>query len=245
MKYRVYSATNVGKVRDKNDDYCLYGDTSSFSYFIVADGLGGYSGGNIASKLACEITKSFFENKKDSVLSPTVLTELVDKITAGIETFIKKKPEFSAMATTFTMLVFTSKKAYLLHIGDSRLYSLTYQLFKQISTDQTMVQKLLDEGFISYEEYENHPKKHVLINCLGATPTTSSIILKLKLEPGYYLLCSDGLYNEVSNEDLAATLSNKTLSIEEKGEILMTKALNHGGKDNITFILLELYEPTN
>jgi protein phosphatase len=240
MRYIFSAISHRGKKRQHNEDF-YYAD---FPIFVVADGLGGHRAGEIASKIAVD---KFVQQVKEGFVALKNLEEvaiLLEKsiVAAGRTVFeeSRTKIELEGMGTTISAAVIFNDHLVTAHVGDSRIYLLREGELKRLTTDHTYVQYLLDKGEISKEEAENHPLKNALLQALGGEE-------KLKVEKGIVslkpqdkiLLCTDGLYNMVAEDNIANTLKSE-LSPDKKAKILLEAALKAGGLDNITLIIIEV-----
>ena len=146
------------------------------------------------------------------------------------------------MGTTIVAVILTDSFLTVAHIGDSRCYILNRNGFSQITEDHSLVNELVRSGEITIEDAENHPRKNVLLRALGTEASVSMDIRTMMFEKGdILLLCSDGLSNKVSKEELIDTLKNER-TIDEKATSLINLANDHGGEDNITLIIIELQQ---
>ena len=137
------------------------------------------------------------------------------------------------------MVAIRKDQTLLCNVGDSRCYIMTEGQLCQVSEDQTYVQFLYKTGKIKKEEIENHPKKHVLMNALGTYPSLSVVTSEITTSYDAILLCSDGLYNMLSDQEMEDILNIQTISTSDKIEMLIDKANKKGGKDNIAVVLME------
>ena len=242
-----YSAdTDIGTYRKKNEDY-LYAENN---LFIVADGMGGHRAGEIASILAVEtFIKDFNHNLKninketDSLTSRRIKELLLGSIqSANVEVFEKAlmQPEYYGMGTTFTGCYIQKDKAYIIHVGDSRLYIKRGSEFNLLTSDHTIVGELFRRGEISYEDTFNHPQRNYLTNVLGVAKDVNPDFITYKILPGDILLiCSDGLNSMLRDKDIASSIS-KNKKAEDISKNLIKAAIRKGGLDNITVIVIKI-----
>jgi len=247
-----FEDTDIGRYREKNEDYFYAGDR----LFIVADGMGGHRAGEVASRLAVEtFTENFYrigksknlkkidDGKKDSSISDTIKELLVESIEkANSEVFKKAAMDsrYYSMGTTFTACYIHSDRAYIIHIGDSRLYIKRGSEFKPLTSDHTIVGELFRRGEISYEDTFNHPQKNYLTNVLGITEDINPDFISYKIIPlDILLLCSDGLNSMLKDENIAGII-DKHKSVKDIVENLIKGALKKGGFDNITIIAIKI-----
>ncbi len=250
---QVISKTHVGRVRGNNEDALLL--RTPF-LFAVADGMGGYAAGEIASRATLKAFEAATyplrhvgtgngEPLAAEVGIEYVLLEACARANAHVYKMAQDNAQYREMGTTLTALYLPGDgTAYVVHIGDSRLYLYRQGQLICITHDQSVVGALLQEGKITSEEAFIHPKKNILLQALGVEEKVEPELNRFQLAPGdQILLCSDGLSDMVRDEELAALLAGEEL--EGTAQALLEAALDHGGRDNISFILLrELDAPT-
>lgn len=234
--------SDVGKVRQKNEDYmekflCDFGDV-----FVVCDGMGGHIGGEVASRLAVYTIKEFMtENPKAITETSTLIKEAMIAANDALHNKTKENPDLKGMGTTCVILVLKNGNAYIGNVGDSRMYMIRGGAIHQITKDQSFVQELVDQGIISYEEAENHPRRNEILQALGV-----NMKLEPQLNPGgmkiykndTFILCSDGLSGMVSDKDiLNITGQSEPMDACEK---LVSLANMNGGTDNITLQIAKI-----
>ena len=239
---RAFAKSDIGKVRDMNQDsFYISKPEDKVQLFIVADGMGGYKGGEVASKLAVETSKNYILNNFDSIEHDreSILNLIKSAIEyANLVVFEKSKeiPELENMGTTLDVCLVIPNKVYIGHVGDSRVYRKRKDFFRKLTTDHSYVQKLVSDGTITKEEAYNHPKKNMLIKALGCSsfvePDTS---VKGFLKDDVLLMCSDGLTNMLRDEEIAKIISENPVEACNK---LVEAANNNGGFDNITTVII-------
>lgn len=240
---RIFSKTDIGKTRDMNqDNYYITENNEEPRVFILADGMGGYTGGEIASKMAIESTKEYIQKKWNTVdKSEEKLLELIKKATQYANNLIfeksKQVEELEEMGTTLDICLIYNNMIYISHVGDSRIYIITDERIEQITIDHTYVEKLVMEGTITREQAKNHPDRHMLINALGSEKEIEPdvFVRRWNIEEKI-LLCSDGLTNMLSDNEIQEIIINDLVSPEKA---LVKKANDMGGLDNITVILIK------
>jgi len=240
------SDTDIGTYRKKNEDY-LYAENN---LFIVADGMGGHRAGEIASILAVEtFIKDFNHNLKninketDSLTSRIIKGLLLGSIqSANREIFEKAllQPEYYGMGTTFTGCYIQKDKAYIIHVGDSRLYIKRGSDLTLLTSDHTIVGELFRKGEISYEDTFNHPQRNYLTNVLGVAKDINPDFITYKILPeDILLICSDGLNSMLKDKDIASIIG-KNKKAEDISKNLIKAAIKKGGLDNITVIVIKI-----
>lgn len=239
----LYGMTDIGRKRETNQDVFYTHKFSEQSGFaIVCDGMGGQSGGHIASSLACSIvSERLIERDICRLPGETVREVLVDALSEANREIYKKsnlEPGCKGMGTTAVLAVVSGQAAYAAHIGDSRLYLLSQGALHQITKDHSLVQELLDQGKISEEEGRHHPNKNMITRAVGVDLTVDIDYLELRLEPGAkLLLCSDGLTNMLPDAAIAQVLGQ--YEAKEACRQLILQANEAGGSDNITVAIIE------
>ena len=239
----VFAKTDIGKVREQNQDYYYISEeTSEPKIYILADGMGGYKGGEIASKLAIKCAKSYIENNfKETPKDRESLIQLVASSMeyANMVVYEKSKEdkEFEGMGTTLEVCLIYNNKAYIGHIGDSRTYRIRKNFIRKLTQDHSYVQKLVKDGTITKEEAEVHPKKNMLMKALGCNAFVEpDVSVKGFLRDDIILMTSDGLTNMVKQEDLFRIATG---NIEKAPIKLVDLANENGGLDNITAIVIK------
>lgn len=238
--------TDVGLRRSNNEDsYFAKKYSDEISLYIVADGLGGYEGGEIASRLLTIKMSRYFEEhldddlKDESIVSDILLTAL-DKINGEIYKMEKSSPKYNGMGTTIVLVAVIYNKVYYLSVGDSRLYYISNDRnsIRQITEDDTYVNTLLKTNAIEQKDVENHPQKHVLTKAIGVFKDIKTELHVLNETSGYLLLCTDGLTNMLDNEAILQVLQMK--KFENTADEYIKKANENGGVDNTTVVVIKL-----
>jgi serine/threonine protein phosphatase PrpC len=252
MDLRVATRTDVGRVRTNNEDN-FFADPN-LGLFIVCDGMGGHSAGEVASKTACEVItreiamagkvreKFLASGKSGDVKSVAKMVEAAIH-TACKEVYKKasRNPELAGMGTTCTVVLIAGhNKGILGHVGDSRLYVVRQNMVHQLSDDHTYVNELVKRGALSREQARNHPQGNVLSRALGVQPTVPVDTMIFDIDPGdTYLMCSDGLYNYYADpSELTPVLGGP--DIDGGLNQLIDRAMERGGHDNLTGIVMRV-----
>lgn len=235
---KAVSRTNTGLVRNSNEDAVL---TDMPDLFAIADGMGGYAAGEIAS---VETIKVLQEEKKNfagltGAALYRALQEAASKANEHLLSLVSKTPDYEGMGTTLVAVYLAADgMAYALNIGDSRLYLWRCGELRQITQDHSYVAQLVSKGDITTEEARRHPQRNVILRAVGADEVLESDVFSFKVEPGdRLLLCSDGLSDMASDEEIAAVLAER--NVDKAADELLELALNNGGRDNISVILLD------
>jgi len=234
---RSAAVSHVGKIRSNNQDSGYAG-----SYlFVVADGMGGHAGGDVASAIAIKsIVDTDREYASSTEAEYALHSALVGANTRIAET-VFDHTELTGMGTTVSGLILVGNSVAIAHIGDSRIYLLREGELRQITADHTFVQRLVDSGRITEEEAAVHPRRSVLMRVLGdvdATPEIDTMIFDTK--PGdRWLVCSDGLSSYVSEDKIGAALKGVT-GAQETADRLIKDSLDQGAPDNVTVVIVDI-----
>ena len=240
---RFFYRTDVGKVRLNNEDQAIaLTNASGNVLLVVCDGMGGQNKGDLASSLAVNTVVSSFKNRKgflNSYFARLWVGRVIREANKSIYEQSQSNPAYQGMGTTITLLLIIKDVAILGHVGDSRCYFLkSHHDLVQMSEDQTYVGYLLRTGQITNEEALTHPKRHVLMNALGVYPSASIDIKVFPYLNEEVLLCSDGLYNNVSETELFSILKGNDNTSQKVNEMVHLANAN-GGSDNIAVVLWE------
>lgn len=241
---RYYGITDKGLIRETNqDNYVIASNVVGDVFALVCDGIGGGRGGDVASKIAVDYFSEVFSQNEGFLNQEDIIQWVKKHVSiANDEIFTQstKTKELTGMGTTLVGVLLTKVGRVIVNMGDSRVYSVINHDLKRITTDHTLVQDLLQSGEITYQEAENHPKKNILTNALGVWDTTRVDVFETQDSAESFLICSDGLYGYVEHEEIKKVMFNEKLTTGRKVKELMKLALNVGGYDNITIILMEL-----
>jgi serine/threonine protein phosphatase PrpC len=233
------AVSHVGKIRANNQDSGYAGT----QLFVVADGMGGHAGGDVASAIAL---KRIIEADRVFASADDAQFALQSSLTAAntmLAETVFEHPELTGMGTTVSAILRSGDKIAIAHIGDSRIYLLRDGQLKQITADHTFVQRLVDSGRITPEEAAVHPRRSVLMRVLGdvdAAPEIDTTVYDLK--PGdRWLLCSDGLSSYVSDDRIEAVLKANP-GARDAGDRLVKESLDQGAPDNVTVVVVDVDE---
>jgi len=240
LKIVSVSKSDKGKVRSSNQD----SGYSGVNLFVVADGMGGHAGGDIASAIATQHVAKVDDVYEDGDLAIGALLNAMREANEKLTETVSKFGYLAGMGTTMDAVLVTENLANIAHIGDSRVYLLRDNVMTQITKDHTFVQKLVDSGKITEEEALYHPRRNVLMRVLGdASEEPEFDIHQLELQIGdRLLLCSDGLCSYVPGQIIEENL--RVNNLDEAIELLIDEAKEYGAPDNVTVLLLEVREST-
>jgi PPM family protein phosphatase len=234
MKVRVGVRSDIGRLRQRNEDAYLVKD----ALFVVADGMGGHRGGDVASTLALETIEA-----ADS--GEITLEGLVDDIKRANQAVMERGEadrELRGMGTTVTAIITDDGKAHVAHVGDSRAYLLRDGALQQLTEDHTLVQRMVREGRLTEDEAAQHPQRSVLTRALGMDEDFQVDELSLDVHPGdRLLLCTDGLSSMIDRDRIRKILSREK-DPQAASDKLIDAANRAGGDDNITVIVLDFQE---
>ena len=254
QKIQVCVKTDIGFKREKNEDsYLIIDDETEFidikhygRLFALADGMGGHAGGEVASKMACKgMTDYYSKTTNDQHGADYFSARLQDlkstlyDVHHKIIEYGQDSREYEDMGTTLSVMALIKNRALIAHVGDSRIYRLRKNALEQLTEDHTFSQTFLRKGYITPEAASKHPFRHVMTQAVGQG--IENILTKVeKVERGdTFLLCSDGLHDMISDMEIKDVLS-KSFALKDKCSRLVAKALEMGGKDNVTVIVLQV-----
>jgi PPM family protein phosphatase len=254
LRYDIGTLSDIGLVRSYNEDSLISMNLQRkpsdgmISLCAVADGLGGYQGGDIASKMALQVLS---DNISKFILSATcqktlhrqesVLHALTEGVKAANKTiFSSGQTEGNNMATTLVAALLINDTVYIANVGDSRAYCLDGELIHQISADHSLVADFIKFGELSPEEIYTHPQRNIVTRCLGSTPDIEADLFIERLKPGQsVLLCSDGLWEMVRDDEIKKIIGAYSTS-QAACEQLAVVAKQNGGIDNISVIIIKI-----
>lgn len=235
MEISVSGNTHTGMVRDNNED--AYGIFPDLSLYIVADGLGGHAGGEVASRLAVEIIRL-------EIAGEHTVADSQEKIQHAIQTantFIRHKAEddstLHGMGTTVVVASIKDDKAVVAHVGDSRAYLIRNNAITQITKDHTVVEEYIRIGLLTPKDALYHPSRRTLSRAVGTEGVAYADFESIRLQTGdVLLLCTDGLTNMLHDKEILSAITGLTPDAENISNRLIELANNNGGIDNITVI---------
>lgn len=238
----VFANTDIGKAREINQDYYYIPEQdSNLQLFILADGMGGYTGGEIASKLATlsvkeYINKEFDVIKKDAESIIDLIKRAIEKANKDIYIEGQQKEELKQMGTTLEVCLIYNNRIYIGHIGDSRIYRIRKHIIRKLTNDHSYVETLVKDGKITKEEAKTHPKKNMLMKALGCTEYIEpDIFVRGFLKEDILLMASDGLTNMIEEQEIFNIVTSNR---ENPQDILIQRANELGGYDNITALIV-------
>ena len=246
--------TDTGRVRDHNED--AIGSDPEIGLMVLADGMGGYNAGEVASGIAVQIvselaTEGAGRENRDEIdphsglmRQSIVLRDAVYRANKIIFQTAQSQTHCEGMGTTIVAAMFYDNKISIAHVGDSRAYRLREGQLEQLTLDHSLLQELVDRGFYSAEEAQRSTNRNYVTRALGVEPTVEVEVHEHDVLPeDIYLLCSDGLPDMVEDEDIHLTISTFNASLDVAGKQLIELANEHGGRDNISVQLAQVIAP--
>lgn len=229
--------SDVGLRRKLNEDSACYLERADFKIYVVADGMGGHNAGEVASKMAAEQIVQYIDENYSLECEETLISNAIKAANEDIYKFSKTNDKLNGMGTTVTAALVTPKFIYIANVGDSCCMAFKNGELKKITKDNSLVQELLDSGTISEVEAVNHPKKNIITRALGTCIHVEVDVFRLDINQyNLFILCSDGLTNEVTKEDILKIIDNENNYISIANN-LVDLAKEKGGRDNITVLL--------
>ena len=246
--------TDTGRVRDHNED--AVGSNPDIGLMVLADGMGGYNAGEVASGIAVQIVSDLAaeganrEEREDVdphsglMRQSIVLRDAVYRANKIIFQTAQSQTHCEGMGTTIVACMFYDNKISIAHVGDSRAYRLRGEAFEQLTMDHSLLQELVDRGFYSHDEAQRSTNRNYVTRALGVEPTVEVEVHEHEVLPDdIYLLCSDGLPDMVEDEDIHLTISTFNASLDTVGQQLIELANDHGGRDNVSVMLAQVISP--
>jgi len=246
--------TDTGRVREHNED--AIGSVPDLGLMVLADGMGGYNAGEVASEIAVKTVRDMAtegagrENRDEIdphsgiMRQSIVLRDAIYRANKIIFQTAQSKTDCEGMGTTIVACMFFDNKISIAHVGDSRAYRIRDGTLEQMSLDHSLLQELVDRGFYSEEEAQRSTNRNYVTRALGVEPTVEVEVHEYSVLPDdVYLLCSDGLSDMVEDEDIHLTISTFNASLDVVGKQLIELANDHGGRDNISVMLAQVITP--
>jgi protein phosphatase len=247
----IASATDPGIVRSHNED-SIAADAAK-GLVVLADGMGGYNAGEVASGMATTVIMTELQRLLDErpaherdpatgvSRADSLLREQIAKANTSIYQAAQSQPQYAGMGTTLVAAMFHDNKVTVAHIGDSRLYRLRGEDFRQVTRDHSLLQEQIDSGMITPEQAKFSQNKNLVTRALGIDATVEPELHEYDTEVGdIYLLCSDGLNDMVSDEDMGMTLQTLAANLQLAAQQLVQMANDNGGRDNVSVILVRI-----
>ena len=241
----IASATHTGMVRSHNEDSIA--SDASIGLAVLADGMGGYNAGEVASGIAVALISSELKDLLareigiDDARAEALVSEYGGKANAAIYQAAQSQPQYSGMGTTLVIALWHDNRMTVGHIGDSRLYRMRGESFEQVTKDHSLLQEQIDSGMISKEDARYSANKNLVTRAVGIDPDVETEVHTYPIQQGdIYLLCSDGLSDMVTDEDIQLTLASLRANLPLAADQLVQQANDNGGRDNISVILVRI-----
>lgn len=235
--------TDVGRIRSVNEDSCYVNpDLNGFLLAIVADGMGGHQAGDTASQMATRVISEHLQPVYPEMPQEELTERLQEAVVLANQNIFElasDKTEYFGMGTTVVVALASPQRLYIAHIGDSRAYLLADGLMEQLTEDHSLVNELVKSGQITKKEAEKHPRRNVLTRALGTELEVAVDIHTYDWKAGdTVLICSDGLTGQLSSVLLERIVLSPNDDLEQKSQKLIDGALEAGGDDNVTVVLI-------
>lgn len=252
-KLRSVGLSDTGRVREHNED-AFAGDTD-IGLFVLADGMGGYNAGEVASGIAVKTVMNLVReayavqelsgtDKATGLSRPAIiLRDAIARANKIIHHTAKSQEQCEGMGTTIVAGLFYDNRIIMAHVGDSRMYRLRGEGFEQVTMDHSLLQELVDRGFYTPEEAQRVTNKNYVTRALGVEPAVEVEVHEEPVQRGDYLmLCSDGLSDLVEDEDIHLTINTFGANLDTVSRQLVQLANDNGGRDNISVLLIQVLD---
>jgi len=252
-KLECVALTDTGKVREHNED--TIGVDGDIGLLVLADGMGGYNAGEVASGIA---VKTVVNLVREAVLREDlegndpetgytrpsiILRDAIFRANKIIHQTSKTQPQCEGMGTTIVSCLFYDNRVSIAHVGDSRLYRLRSDRFEQVTMDHSLLQELVDRGFYSAEEAQRAANKNYVTRALGVEANVEIEVQEVPVQKGdYYVLCSDGLSDMVEDEDIHLTISTFGANLDNVAKQLIQLTNDNGGRDNVSVVMAHVLD---
>lgn len=247
----IASATDPGMVRSHNEDSIA--SDASRGLAVLADGMGGYNAGEVASGIATTVITTELQQLLDSTppyaieegtgrsIAEKLLRDQIAKANTSIYQAAQSQPQYAGMGTTLVMGLFYDNRMTVAHIGDSRLYRQRGEAFEQVTKDHSLLQEQIDGGLITKEQARHSANKNLVTRALGIDPTVEPEVHEYEVQVGdIFLLCSDGLCDMVTDEDISMAVQTLGGNLKLCAQQLIQMANDNGGRDNVSVILVRV-----
>ncbi|MFT3905354.1 MAG: Stp1/IreP family PP2C-type Ser/Thr phosphatase [Steroidobacteraceae bacterium] len=250
-KIRCVGLSDTGRVREHNEDTVAF--DADVGLLVLADGMGGYNAGEVASGIAVktivQLVREAVASQDLNIPDPTsglsrasiILRDAIQRANKIIFQTARTQPQCEGMGTTVVGALLHDNRISIAHVGDSRLYRMRGHSFEQVTLDHSLLQELVDRGFYTPEEAQRAANKNYVTRALGVEPTVEVEMQEHPAQKGdYYLLCSDGLTDMVEDDDVHLTLSTFGANLETVAKQLIQLSNDNGGKDNVSVIIAQV-----
>ncbi len=242
---RFCGLTDIGLKRETNEDFIsLPNEKEGIKLFILADGMGGANAGEVASKTATKFVRDyirshFIEIERNKEELERIIRDSIIEANKKVIELAKNNPDYKGMGTTLIVVLIYRGRIHIGHVGDSRVYRLRQNIFRQITKDHSYVQELVKQGTISQEEAKSHPQKNILLKAIGGDEDIKpDVITKGFVKGDIILICSDGLTNMVDDKYIYEIIMQNMYDVNVACKKLIDKANRNGGLDNVSAIII-------
>ncbi|MFH1859516.1 MAG: Stp1/IreP family PP2C-type Ser/Thr phosphatase [bacterium] len=244
MQLIVSGKSIKGMARECNQDYFGLSPNNGMSedIYVLADGIGGAVGGELASRMAVEtIIECFHLELEELKLPANAMKHSILKANSSLRKYVLDNPNLSGMGTTVVAIYFDQKKAYVAHVGDSCCYRIHDKRIEKLTTDHSLVQELYQNGHLTLKQMEAHPKRNIITRALGIEDTVEiDINVRLIEEDDVFLLCSDGLNGVVAEEDMAKIVVQNIEDMDGMCGKLIDTAMANNSTDDISVVAIRV-----
>jgi len=252
-KFAHVELTDVGRVREHNEDDI--GSDADIGLWVLADGMGGYNAGEVASGIAVKTVidlvseaaprenRNEIEPETGFMRQTITLRDAIWRANKIINQTAQSQPQCEGMGTTLVACLFFDNRISIAHVGDSRLYRMRDNRFEQITMDHSLLQELVDRGYYSQEEAQRSTNRNYVTRALGVEAQVDVEVQEVDVRKGdVFLMCSDGLPDMVDDEDIHLTINTFSTSIDTIGEQLIKLTNDNGGRDNVSIIVVRVLD---
>lgn len=238
MEYKVFGRSEIGKVRSNNED--AFFTTDKEGIFLVADGMGGHKAGEVASNLTRDVISTKLSQSDSADNMESLIRESFLAANEKVRTTASTNTDQQGMGCTCVLLMLREQNFFIAHVGDSRVYLFRQGELKQVTRDHSYVEELFIRGLINEEEKKGHPYRNQITRYIGCA---SKLEIDITSGPAWngdvFLLCSDGLTEEVKDDKLQEIFS-MSLEPEATANMLIEEALKNGGRDNVSVVIVRV-----
>ena len=235
---KTYGDSITGMIRKKNEDCVLIHDCYAPYFVLVADGMGGAAAGEVASILTAKYMEKYILDSGEKKINKELLQKAVDYTNNEIIDQINKNKAFKGMGSTLTFATFTEKEVLLAQVGDSAAYAFSKGELKKITKDHSYMQKLIDSGMLTDDQAKTFPYRNIITRAMGMEGVKADYYCESWSKGDLFFLCSDGMTNN-TEISIICDILNENVSLKHKVDRLLKYALECGGSDNISVILVE------
>jgi serine/threonine protein phosphatase PrpC len=251
MRIEIAGCTNLGRVRERNEDAIASDENQGI--VVLADGMGGYQAGEVASTLAVDFIvemlthplSAWFHSTKNQAGDNNFqkmtlqLKQVIQKTNRKLYKIATEKKQFQGMGTTVVAAIFFERWVAIAHVGDSRMYRLRDESWCQLTKDHTVVQELIEAKLLPPQQARHDSRRHLITRALGVGKEVAIDLQEQEVfTQDIYLLCSDGLYDMLEDHEIKSVLSNTSLSLQQAAHLLIDMANEKGGEDNISLLIV-------